>query len=138
MSDPFDLNRIRMRKPEKVTTIQPETGRSKHLKVPFVMVPVPWISDQSLFPARARLLLLLLYESRWGRREVHLTSAMGAKVGLSRWAKNRHARQLECDGLVRIERSGNAALVITMIIDCSGFRSDDPQLMHRKKTANAP
>jgi hypothetical protein len=94
-----------------------QTGRLGRAKVPFVRVSLPWILDQSLFSAKARLFLLLLHESRWGQRRVHLTGAMAARVGLSKRTKNNNVRQLECEGWVLVERSGKAACDVTVVVD---------------------
>ena len=93
------------------------TGRLQRASIPFVRVPVSWIADDRLFNARARILLLLLHESRWGQRKVELTSALARKAGVGRRDKTRCVGYLERAGLIRVEQAGRAASVISVMMD---------------------
>jgi hypothetical protein len=93
------------------------TARLHRTSIPFVRVPVHWIADDRLFNARSRVLLLLLHESRWGQRKVELTSALAWKAGVGRRDKTRCVSYLEKAGLIRVERVGRAAFVITVVVD---------------------
>jgi hypothetical protein len=104
-----------------------KTSRLSRSPVPFVRVPISAVSDERFgIEPRTRLWLLLLHESRWGKREVELTAMLAAKAGLSRWTKSRLAHDLERRGLIRIKRNGhNSALKIAVIDPATLPRSDN-------------
>lgn len=89
----------RARKPERL----------KRLPVAFGRVPIAWLSEPSPFDAKSRLLIYLLYRSRWGQRGIKLTSAVVAELGITSRTKQRCLSRLEQEGRVRIERTGRDA-----------------------------
>jgi hypothetical protein len=79
----------------------------QELSEPFVRVPIPWLTDpcrQRAFPPEVRLLLYLLFRSRWGRHGVGVTNEFIAEVGISERTTQRALVRLERKGLIRVER----------------------------------
>ena len=93
--------------------------RLKRLPVAFGRVPIAWLSDgpwPSPFDAQGRLLIYLLYRSRWGQRGVKLTNAVAAELGMTPRTKQRCLLRLEQAGRVRVERTDHGAPVAWAIV----------------------
>jgi hypothetical protein len=99
------------RKPRAKKTPAPRPARPRLPRTDklFTRVFHSWIK---LFPPRSRLLLVLMYRSREGRKKVRLTAAIAAEAGIPNLDKSRYARELERQGLVRVEREGQAELTL--------------------------
>jgi hypothetical protein len=92
---------------------------ARRLTKPFSPVPPEWFDIPPpawcAFDARGRLLLLLNYLSYHGTRKVSLTSTDAEKIGISRQRKAQLLNELEKHGYVRVERSGNKALIVEVL-----------------------
>ena len=85
----------------------------------FVRVPVSWLLQQHRphpFDPQSRLFLLLLFRSHWGQRDVKVTNALAAELGMSARRKSRCLRQLEKDGWIRVDRAGRRAPMVRPIV----------------------
>lgn len=101
---------------EEVVATGVRTSRLPRMTVKFLRIPLLWIADERLFSPNSRLFLLLLHESRWGQRQVILTTAKAAMAKVSSRHKLRCLRQLEEAGLVRIDQVGHASAIVTVLL----------------------
>jgi DNA-binding MarR family transcriptional regulator len=69
-----------------------------------------------IFSPHTRLLVYLAVKSKGGRRVVPLTNMMAAEVGLHRQQKSRSLRHLEQNGYVKVERCGQEAPRVTVLV----------------------
>ena len=93
-------NRSRRNSQKPVERLLPLPGH-------FARVPIQWLCKphrKGGFPAQTRLLLFVLYRSRWGQRGVVVTDKMAAEVGIVPRTKRKLLAQLERAGWFRIER----------------------------------
>ena len=82
----------------------------------YVRVPLSWLADAKHgLQQRSRLLLLLIYETRGGRRRIRVTPALAARAGLSRKAKRQCLAALERDGVIRVVQIGQAAPIVELL-----------------------
>src|SRR6516164_3892953 len=77
---------------------------------PFTRIFHSWLTNHGLFPPHIRLLAIVAYRSREGRRKVQLSANIAAEAGIGARLKYRYAKQLERMGAVHIERDGQQAL----------------------------
>lgn len=85
----------------------------------FARVRLSWLTDRRwdcVFTPRARLFLLLIIESREGRRPVRLTNELARSISLKREAKHRHLREMELTGLITISRNSERSVPIISLI----------------------
>jgi hypothetical protein len=78
---------------------------------------IAWLKDPEWrddYPPKIRLWHYLLYLSRYGKREVTLTNATVAEIGLTRQHKWRALKRLGVEGRVTLENSGNETVRVTV------------------------
>ena len=81
----------------------------------FGVAPLPWlVSPDCPLAARWRLYFLLQLKSYQGTEPIRLTNDRAAELGLDRFCKRRHLRELEILGLVAVKRVGKKVPEVTL------------------------
>jgi hypothetical protein len=104
--------------PPRPKTEQPARARVRRSDKLFAAVPLDWLTDRRWdrnIPAKFRLYLYLWIKTHRGQREVSLTNAMAADIGLVRQDKARWLAVLEKQGQICVNRQGRETLVITLV-----------------------
>jgi hypothetical protein len=86
---------------------------------PFVKVPLWWAKQMTAATKTKKALVgIVLLHTAWkaGRQTFPLPNGRLAKLGVSRWAKNRALRDLERAGLIVVERPEHKTPIVTMVV----------------------
>jgi hypothetical protein len=81
----------------------------------FAPIFLSWAVDARLYSAPARLFNVLSYRSRKGTKAVRLTRKIAIEAGISLRHRTDYVRQLEQLGMVRIERTEDSSLAVTIL-----------------------
>jgi hypothetical protein len=125
---PIDPERFRLKSNPKTQSPAPDAPEApqhpRGQRIPrqveaFVMVPISAFTRESVrdvFGPRERLYLLLLHLSRRGQKPVKLTTAAVESIGLSSAGRKRCLNQLEAARRIVVERDGNRAAVVRVVV----------------------